>query len=62
MPFKLAAMQRRGCGRVTYVDVYAVACAVQRVEADQEWSLFCPNEAPGLADCWGDEFETLFTK
>ncbi|CAN0910647.1 Ribonucleoside-diphosphate reductase large subunit, partial [Linum grandiflorum] len=25
-------------------------------------SLFCPNEAPGLADCWGKEFEELYTK
>jgi ribonucleoside-diphosphate reductase alpha subunit len=24
--------------------------------------LFCPNEAPGLSDCWGAEFETLYTK
>jgi ribonucleoside-diphosphate reductase alpha chain len=26
------------------------------------WSLFCPNEAPGLADVIGDEFEALYTK
>ena len=35
---------------------------MQRVEADENWSLFCPNEAPGLADCWGKEFEALYTK
>jgi ribonucleoside-diphosphate reductase alpha chain len=35
---------------------------MERVEADGEWSLFCPHEAPGLADCWGKEFETLYTK
>ena len=29
---------------------------VQRVEADGKWSLFCPNEAPGLAESWGAEF------
>lgn len=33
-----------------------------RVEANTEWSLFCPNEAPGLADVWGEEFEALYTK
>jgi ribonucleoside-diphosphate reductase alpha subunit len=33
---------------------------MKRVEANGEWSLFCPNEAPGLADCWGEEFETLY--
>lgn len=35
---------------------------MKRVEANTEWSLFCPNEAPGLADCWGDEFEALYQK
>jgi ribonucleoside-diphosphate reductase alpha chain len=33
---------------------------MQRVEADGEWSLFCPNEAPGLHACWGKEFEELY--
>ncbi len=35
---------------------------MKRVEADAEWSLFCPNEAPGLADCYGEEFEKLYEK
>lgn len=35
---------------------------MKRVEADEEWSLFCPNEAKGLADVWGEEFEALYTK
>jgi ribonucleoside-diphosphate reductase alpha chain len=35
---------------------------MQRVEANEDWSLFCPHEAPGLADCWGAEFEALYTK
>lgn len=35
---------------------------MQRVEANVEWSLFCPNEAPGLADVWGEEFEALYLK
>jgi ribonucleoside-diphosphate reductase alpha chain len=26
------------------------------------WSLFCPNEAPGLAEVWGEEFERLYEK
>ena len=32
------------------------------VEKDKEWSLFCPDECPGLADVWGDEFRALYTK
>lgn len=35
---------------------------MKRVEADEEWSLFCPNEAPGLADCYGADFEALYEK
>ena len=35
---------------------------MKRVEADEEWSLFCPNEAPGLSDCYGAEFEALYQK
>ncbi len=35
---------------------------MRRVEENAEWSLFCPNEAPGLADCYGGEFEALYHK
>merc|ERR1712216_276516 len=35
---------------------------MKRVEANAEWSLFCPNEAEGLADCWGEEFEALYER
>jgi len=35
---------------------------MKRVEANEEWSLFCPHEAPGLADCWGAEFEALYER
>eukprot|EP01114_Cavostelium_apophysatum_P003041 TRINITY_DN1276_c0_g1_i1.p1 TRINITY_DN1276_c0_g1~~TRINITY_DN1276_c0_g1_i1.p1 ORF type:complete len:831 (-),score=305.79 TRINITY_DN1276_c0_g1_i1:75-2567(-) len=33
---------------------------MKRVEANEDWSLFCPNEAPGLSDTWGEEFERLY--
>ncbi|CAI4221245.1 unnamed protein product [Auanema sp. JU1783] len=35
---------------------------MKRVERDQDWSLMCPKECPGLDDCWGEEFEKLYTK
>ncbi|XP_076939123.1 ribonucleoside-diphosphate reductase large subunit-like [Bidens hawaiensis] len=35
---------------------------MKRVQSDSTWSLFCPSEAPGLADCWGQEFENLYTQ
>ena len=34
---------------------------MHRVEEDAEWSLFCPSEAPGLADVWGAAFDKLYT-
>lgn len=33
---------------------------MRRVMKDEMWSLFCPNEAPGLYDCYGEEFERLY--
>jgi ribonucleoside-diphosphate reductase alpha chain len=35
---------------------------MKRVEQNGDWSLFCPNEAPGLGDTWGPEFERLYEK
>lgn len=35
---------------------------MKRVEEDGMWSLMCPAACPGLADCWGAEFETLYTR
>jgi ribonucleoside-diphosphate reductase alpha chain len=35
---------------------------MKRVEENKEWSLFCPKEAPGLSDCYGEEFERLYEK
>jgi ribonucleoside-diphosphate reductase subunit M1 len=35
---------------------------MKRVEANGDWTLFCPNEAPGLADVYGDEFDALYER
>jgi ribonucleoside-diphosphate reductase alpha chain len=35
---------------------------MKRVEQDGMWSLFCPHEAPGLSECYGAEFEKLYTQ
>jgi ribonucleoside-diphosphate reductase alpha subunit len=35
---------------------------MKRVEEGGNWSLFCPDKAPGLSDCYGEEFEALYTK
>lgn len=35
---------------------------MKRLETDGDWTLFCPNEAKGLYDVWGKEFEELYVK
>jgi ribonucleoside-diphosphate reductase alpha subunit len=41
---------------------------MRRVKNDEDWTLFCPNEAydkessKGLMDVWGEEFETMYRK
>ncbi len=35
---------------------------MKRVEEGGNWSLFCPDRAPGLSDVYGDAFEALYTK
>ena len=35
---------------------------MEQVEKDGEWYLFCPNEAPGLADKYGDDYKELYWK
>lgn len=35
---------------------------MKRVEQDGDWSLFCPTEAPGLSDTWGEDFESLYVQ
>ena len=35
---------------------------MKRVRDNGEWTLFCPNEAKGLYDCHGEEFEKLYTR
>ena len=34
---------------------------VQRAIDDEKWTLFCPDEYPGLNDVYGKEFEELYT-
>ena len=35
---------------------------MERVKNNENWSLFCPNEAPGLSETYGGEFEALYHK
>lgn len=35
---------------------------MERVEADANWTLMCPDKCPGLADVWGDKFKELYER
>lgn len=35
---------------------------MERIKADANWTLMCPNECPGLADVYGQDFVELYTK
>jgi len=35
---------------------------MRRVESNGTWTLFCPNEARGLADVYGAEFDALYER
>jgi ribonucleotide reductase alpha subunit len=35
---------------------------MERIKSGQNWTLFCPDECPGLADVYGAEFVALYEK
>ena len=35
---------------------------MKRVQEKGMWTLMCPDQCPGLSDCYGEEFEKLYTK
>lgn len=35
---------------------------MKRVRDNEDWTLFCPHEAKGLHEVYGEEFEKLYLK
>ncbi len=35
---------------------------MEKIKTNEDWCLFCPDECPGLADVYGDEFKKLYIK
>ncbi len=35
---------------------------MERIKTDGKWTLMCPDECPGLADVYGDDFANLYMK
>lgn len=53
-------LQEEGRTRDLFCAFWVPDLFMERVKSNGQWSLFCPNESPGLADCWGEEFEKLY--
>jgi ribonucleoside-diphosphate reductase alpha chain len=49
-------------GRDLFYALWVPDLFMRRVKADAEWSLFCPDECPGLSDVYGDEFDQLYVR
>jgi ribonucleoside-diphosphate reductase alpha chain len=35
---------------------------MEKVKKDEDWALFCPHKCPGLADCYGTDFNALYNR
>lgn len=35
---------------------------MERVDKNENWTLMCPAECPGLTEVWGKDFEELYKK
>jgi ribonucleoside-diphosphate reductase alpha chain len=49
-------------GRDLFYALWVPDLFMARVKANAEWSLFCPDECPGLSDVYGDEFDALYMR
>ncbi|KAE8779310.1 Ribonucleoside-diphosphate reductase large subunit [Hordeum vulgare] len=54
--------KEENCAKDLFFALWVPDLFMQRVQNNEDWSLFCPNEAPGLADCSGEKFEELYKK
>jgi len=54
--------KEEGRARDLFYALWTPDLFMKRVEDNDVWSLFCPHECPGLADCHSEEFETLYTR
>lgn len=56
---KASGEERRRCHDLNTA-VWLSSLFMKRVEEKGKWTLFCPDDAPGLSDVYGDEFENLY--
>lgn len=56
-----SASSESACQRL-FLAVWLCDLFMKRVRDKAMWSLFSPDSAPGLDECWGEEFEELYVK
>ena len=49
-------------GRDLFYALWIPDLFMERIKENKQWSLFCPAECPGLADVYGSNFTSLYTK
>jgi len=49
-------------GRDLFYALWVCDLFMERVKNNEDWSLCCPNECPGLSDVYGKAFQTLYEK
>ena len=66
LPAVLEAMKKRGSEMTTTPDLFyglwIPDLFMERVKNKENWSLFCPHEAPGLHSVHSEEFEKLYVQ
>ena len=60
----LKAMRNHGneesLARDLFYALWIPDCFMEAVKQDDWWYLMCPDECPGLPDCYGEDFEKLY--
>ena len=56
-----STLPESACQRL-YLALWTCDLFMQRVKDNATWSLFSPDSAPGLYECWGEAFDKLYTK
>ena len=60
LEMKLVSGKEEARARDLFYSAWVSDLFMERLEKGEDWSLFCPNDVPGLTDCWGSDFNALY--
>lgn len=58
----MCLFQEEHRARVLFYALWVPDLFMERVLCDGKWSLFCRTESTDLAECWGEEFDKMYTQ